>query len=297
MSLVIRRVLAVVAGLMVLPSLILTLPSTASVPAKSGESDSPLHRWCDGSTLVDYQRPLRKMRSRFPLPSPSRARARPPGLSVATSGPILVGPAKVGFWAFSDEKERSGRGWTATTTLWVVTKAGKPSRKIASRRQGLTHLLRGANESKRLGGFLIPRGHGYYRLDIEFERFGTRVSRYGEYIRALPRRENVRIGILQPAIKAGEKLTWRVENYGTLGISFGFGYEIQRYENDGWVADPITPDGFTGVGFFMGPGLAAPCQSLAIPPNQSAGRYRIVKNIEIAGRDHRIYRVFDLSMP
>ena len=251
---------------------------------------------CANRKLVDYERPLRRMRPIPRIPDSNRVPFGPRGLRLSrSSAPVFVGPDTVGFQITNASTENTKRwqGWVATSALFTVNGTGKTLQQVRSRRQSLRDLFRGRIENLGLGSFRVSALPQYYRLEVLFQHQGKVAGRYAEYLRVLPQRVDVRLGLRDTTVQPGQHLVWRVENYGTTIVEFGLSFKVERYTPDGWVIDPITPAGFPQIGFYIGAGIAGRCESLSLPIDMEPGRYRLTKDVFAAG-NRDIKRTFDV---
>lgn len=263
----------------------------AIAPASASSSGGPN---CRDRTVLDFSAPLRGMQPPSHGPAAGSLPFLPGGLQLDHFGSkVGVGPTQVGFVLSSggEGRGKESSGWEAWSTLTAVRAGGAALRIVGKKRQTLNRVTSGSVDSLRLGVFSLPAREAFYRLNVVF-RNGSESHSYREYYRVLPRRVDLRLALSSAVLAPGEKLSWRLENFGTLQVSHGLEYSIERLSNSRWVVDPITPSGFPGVGFSMGAGDASRCQSLQLPAQISPGLYRLSKDAEVGGRERRVVSEF-----
>jgi hypothetical protein len=251
----------------------------------------PLDRaQCKDRVVIDYEQPISEMQPIPKVPKSGRLPFGPPGLLLEVDGgPVLIGPSTIGFTLFRKSrlsKSSPKQELTAKIKLSMVRRDGKPIRVLRARRQQLAPILKGSE--KRLSfGFRISRRSAFYRVDGYFlDDSGARVGHYAAYFRVVPSRSRVRLASSSSPLRGGEVL-WRIENLGTIHVSFGKEFEIERNEGGHWIHDGLTPQGFPGVGFVMGAGAASQCESLLLSADMPSGRYRIRKPVQIGAAKRR----------
>jgi hypothetical protein len=141
-----------------------------------------------------------------------------------------------------------------------------------------------------LGGYHVSRTPRLYRVDVAFyDPADTVVSHYSEYVRVVPRRPDVRLALSAKSLGIGSLLRWRLENYGTVAMSYGLQYSIEHYDGSSWVDADLAPKGFPAVGFTASGGSASKCQAFEVPMGTQPGRYRLAKSVEIGFQAPRDY--------
>lgn len=267
---------------LVMTLLALSLGSSSSFVSNVGAT-SLSRSDCRDRTLVDYHSALERLRPPPHSPPVSHLPFLPPGLRLDRLGSlVVVGPVPIGFLLSDEvgERRQSHAGWRVRSRLTLLPSGGAPPRVVDVRRQALGPVITGANDSMNVATFRLSARPAFYRLDLVFER-GHEIHRYWEYYRVLPRRIDLRLAISADSVHAGETLTWRLENFGTLPAIYGLDYQVERFDGSGWVPDPISPTGVPKIAYSMGAGEASRCQSLHLPAGMAAGRYRITKSASV----------------
>jgi hypothetical protein len=111
-----------------------------------------------------------------------------------------------------------------------------------------------------------------YRLSVEIQsRSGKRLVRYEENFRAIQARSDLRLSKSFGTLTPGETGYLRVDNYGTVPASYGFGY---RLWNDRGEEIPVETF-FPNILLALDPGEAGACFRFKVPPELPPGTYRI----------------------
>jgi hypothetical protein len=273
------------------------LSATVSVSAggtSPSNSPSPSKAFCKPKLLVDYWAPLRRMPPVRHVPADGRVPFGPAGLRLRSEFEVFTGPASVGLFLRNKGGRKSGREsvWVVNSTLSAVRKGGAVTDVVGERSQGLSRIIKGVTDAVVIGAFHVSRRPGFYRLDLEFSNVSGRKVRYAEYFRVLPRRVDLRLGLMRASVKPGESLIWRVENFGTVSVFFGLDRTVERYEGTGWTLSPVFPLGAPAVGFSMGPGTVSECHSIQVPTTAQPGRYRLSKSVSAKERDYLVSTEF-----
>ena len=271
-------------------------------PSKANwaSASSPDQLDCHDRTVVDFAAPLKRMRPPRHSPPVGPLTYLPASLRLDRLSPtLLVGPARVGFLLSNQSdggRSEKNAGWESRGTLTAVRGSGAALRVIGTKRQSLDDVISGAINSMSLAPYRLPRQKGFYRLDLVLQR-GAETHGYREYFRVLPRRVDLRLALSDHLPVGGERLTWRLENFGTTPVLSGLDYRIERLEEGDWVTDPLSPGSFPKVGYSMGAGDAGRCQSLQLPVDMELGRYRLSKSAFTGSRRHRVFSEFTVSAP
>jgi hypothetical protein len=258
------------------------------------------HRSCGPEVVLDYWAPLRTLP---PVNGPPWERGLPfrggDALRLETStSSVVSGSSTLGFWLTS---ERQGRAVTTPaiqtrTTLTQISAAGEPRGRERSGVQRLAPLLEG-----HVGGiplsFKVGAAPALYRADTYFlDRAGAKLVHYAAYFRVVPRHFDARLGLVDPSVRPGGVLRFRLENLGTRELEYGYEYSVERREAGRWIPDPSSPHGFPLPSFTVGPGLAGICESFRVPVAMDPGTYRLSKPAGlIAGADRLFRATFSVS--
>lgn len=269
---------------------LLTIIPTQAVGSNPAGSKSALN--CRGHSVIDFARPLERMRPIPRVPATGRVSVFPISLRLQRPESVSVGPLKIDFLLVNQGSRNSpgGKGWSASTNLWRVDRTGTPIQSLGSKRQSITGVWRKRSTHMDLGGYRLPKAPRFYRLDVEFvDGSGADTGRFSEYIRVVPRRLDVRLALSDHSLSVDDRLRWRLENFGTLAVSYGLQFGIERYDGASWVDAGLAPKSFPEVGFVTGGGGASQCQAFRVPLNAQPGKYRLIKSAAIgflAPRDY-----------
>ena len=130
--------------------------------------------------------------------------------------------------------------------------------------------------------FPVSARPALYRVEISFEnKSGKRLGRYGRYFRVVPIVRRARLGIESGTYLAGETVYARVENYGTIFVTFGVPYSVERYDGSTWARAPESPKGPWILPLLLAQsGYTGECLGFRSPVSMPPGLYRIVKGVE-----------------
>lgn len=139
-------------------------------------------------------------------------------------------------------------------------------------------------------------------MSVELRRFsGARLADYRQFIRVLPRRQGLRIGIRDGiSFQRGEAVAARIENRGTTEayLPNGSGLTLERLDGEVWAkvkADEPPSVMFEDPEFLPG-GCASQCSFFPIPADAEPGEYRFSAVVETGrGKSRSIYRQFAVS--
>lgn len=289
------KVLAHSRRLLVLAGLLTVMVFACSSVASSASGSSLTTSECHDGKVLDYGAPLRRMQPPSHGPPVGSLPFLPGGLYLdGLDSTAMVGPTRVGFVLGGESgRGEENSGWEARSTLTAVRAGGATSRVVGKKQQSVDPVISGAVDSMNLAMFRLPARKAFYRLKVVLQR-GSETHAYWEYYRVLPRQVDLRLALSSASPAPGEKLTWRLENFGTLPVFYGLEYAIERFDGSQWVVDRLTPEGFPAVGFLMGAGNASECQSLQLPATMPAGLYRLSKGAEDGGGKRRVFSEFSV---
>lgn len=254
---------------------------------------------CRKPVVVDYGGALGGMRPSASPPPSGPLPFGPAGLRLSQlDSPILAGGGEIGF-SLRNQSDRSSTqsAWQAQSMLTLVRRGGGPIRTLRERQQSLDPVLRGKAGELRLGAFRVSKHPAFYRLDVALKHAHVVKARYRQYFRVVPRRVDVRLALSGVDFQSGDRLTWRLENLGTVSFIYGVDYRIERFEGSRWVIDPMSPSAFPAVGFYGGPGIGSSCQSVILSEAMAPGRYRVSKTASspVSARERRVSSEFKIS--
>lgn len=241
-------------------------------------AEARLAPFCAPSANIDYSQPLEEMRE-VDRPSYGAAGAvlNARGVAIQPSVPngIAVGGGGVGFLLEGKLHRPAPVGWSAVSTLRGVNRHGKPGPIIRQRTQRIGAVSSRAEVNL---AFVVGARPRFYRVDIDIRQMdGTRHARYADYFRVVPRLVGARLGLEKEVVHPGDVLLMRLENVGTIGIEFGYEFDLKVRTDNEWTTSPAQPAGWPEVGLGLGAGRNASCERVALPSDIAIGSYRVTK--------------------
>lgn len=205
---------------------------------------------------------------------------------------IMAGPSGFGY-AFS-ENNYTGTvrlDWTITAELWTVDKKGTAFAKVDSAELFIGRLDAAHQPSIEV---VPPKDRrGFYRFNMRIEFAGGKVvASYGAYFKVARPYWNVKLGLAQETVRAGQRVFSRLENLGTERVFYGEAFSIERFENGGWTRQgDLTRNAWLMWLGGISPGGTGLCNSIRLPEDLSAGLYRFVKSVEPGPRGRKSARL------
>jgi len=209
-----------------------------------------------------------------------------------TEGPVIVRPHQFGY-TFSDigfehnpPVETTPLDWTVAAQLWSLASVGIPTEEVDQRQ---IHIGRINDAYQPRLNLAIPHVVGLYRYDIQVsDRDGNKLGSYSQYLRVVPERVKVRLGINRRRFRLGQTVATRPEDLGTNWITFGESFEVQRMNDGHWQRDQaLIPSEWLASLGSVGLGGAGSCSRFKISAGTPPGRYRIRRSVGVAvGRIH-----------
>lgn len=237
--------------------------------------------FCDGGYVHNYLSPIEKMPA---LHSPPTSGPLPfsPGsihLQSLNSGQLQAGEGTIGYALSNLASGRAAQPhWKVTASLSKIDRQGRPRKILKTKQLRLSHLGAGAI---RYLSFHVSREPTLYRVDVLFRSWsGKPLAAYGEYVRVVRSRLDVRLISSGKSFLPGQTVFARVANYGSESLEYGVDFSIEVFDGAGWIEAPISPvNVWPALAVLTGPGEAGPCSTFEIPANAAPGRYRFVKSV------------------
>jgi hypothetical protein len=220
----------------------------------------------------------------------------PPVREMPESGDLPFGPKTVHLGSFGGRvlpigqsfgfelhsENYAGRTplrWTLRAQMFVVGRDGATGREV----DRLELEVRTISSGDEVELYLDPlRRAGFYRYDFEIvDGEGRVLGSYGEYLKVFARSYwKPRLGLAKRSFRPGELVLSRVENFGTEWVYYAESFSVQRLEGKAWgVVPDVTRRRWARWLGIIGPGVSGRCNSLSLPDDFPAGRYRIVKAV------------------
>lgn len=257
---------------------------------------------CRDRLLVDYAQPLEKTPGNL-LPGqalpfgPTDLEWRSGRSIVVAGGPISYTLRLPRSVSEDGRLVRPARlGWDLGMRVDSVNRHGRPTG-FVRQRSWKVGILRHPYR-----WFEVHAGPGLYRVSMELRRLsGAPLADYRQFIRVLPRRQDLRIGIRGGgSYRPGETVVGRVENRGTLEalLPAGTGLSVERRQDGAWTkVEADEPPSVTfGPSEFLAGGRASGCSFFTIPADSEPGEYRFSAVVEAgSGKWRSIYRQFTVG--
>lgn len=237
--------------------------------------------YCGDATVRDYAWPFSRLPAVQPLPGGSLpfGSGRIAASRANITGVVAADWVSASYGISSSLRvDDSALGWQVRAELTQVASGGQPLRTVDVRTTSIGVL---EDAQSTLVALATPSEVGIYRVDLTFaDPSGAILGSYGEYLRVLPSRLQVRLGMRGGHVfHRGDKVVARLENPGTEEIAHGAGSWVERREGAQWRTLPAWEDIIVPAWLrYLRAGMAAPgCISFPIGREFSPGRYRIVK--------------------
>lgn len=257
--------------------------------AQAGFNDGS-SSFCNRQVVKDYQQSLRRMPF---IPSPPASGQLPfapkatffellPGDFLVTLGET-VQRAGFAFSVPSGSSRTFHLNWIVEANLVQIDRYGDERQIKRFKTLRLGALTDSALDQIEESVSLRSRP-AYYRFEVVFSRpNGKRLGRYGQYIRVVRPKFAARLSADLDSLRAGESLTFRIENFGTERVSYSPSFSLEYLRGSTWVEQPLDVR-WPRIILTAAPGEAGGCQTFLVPPETSPGRYRISKSLRGRGR-------------
>jgi hypothetical protein len=193
------------------------------------------------------------------------------------SAPALVfGGGEVGFALKLAHSTGLSLPWSAKASLVEVNGNGRPNGepRWRAKRVGWLDPSRGEMFS-----FEVSGEPAFYRATIAFHgASGQRLGKFSSYYRVMPADQEARLSLNATANRPGTSVVARLENFGSVPMTYGAGYRIERLEGSTWGLAPESPRGpVIAIAYVTPPGRSgSTCLYFSVPDSMPAGRYRMV---------------------
>jgi hypothetical protein len=257
---------------------------------------------CQDRVLIDYAQALERMPGdRLPgenLPFAPRDLKLRPARSVVVEGePVSYTLSLKRPIAGNGDLVRPAQlGWVITMKSYSVDQSGRSLALVRERRWRVGKLRR---PERPLDVRVDP---GLYRVSVKIQKFGGPIlASYHQFIRVLPRRQDLNIAIRGDSIfQPGETVVGRIENRGTVEalLSTGSGLAVERRVGESWerVEHAESPSVQFEDPEFLPGGRASRCSLFTIPTESVSGAYRFSALVETRfGKQRKIIGQFAVS--
>jgi hypothetical protein len=280
----------------VVACILLALVGSAATLAEGASAE----KFCRPEVIRDYQPPLKTMK---PLHHPPSGGSPLPfgakGLELLPVGfsHVSAGGGKIGFFLDGGAGTGGKRiSWGVNSELSLVAQDGRVISEIGKRIQR-PGSLKSASSANIV--FEVGKAPRFYRIDVTFLGAGGKsLAHYAEYFRVVPRTLKARLGLERKTYTPGDRVAMRMENLGTVDISYGYEFAVEIWMGSAWAKSDVSLPGWPEVGLGLGGGRSAECQRLPITQEFMPGKYRLSKQYGIGPGGpfpYVVRAVFDVS--
>lgn len=240
----------------------------------------------------DYFSPFRNLPKVRPIPASGHLPFSPQHLVVRTKSSLLVGGGAAGILIGSDSPRGIYRlAWTVNVTVRRIDPVGSPRGTVGSRAVRLWQQRSFWNQPLSLY-LRVPNRPGLYENEVTFSKDQRQLGKFTQYVRVVPRRVEARLTLGQAGYAGGETLFARIENRGTVQLSYGPGLALEWWNSGLW-QEVGSPTFFGGPAIGIQPGASGRCEHLALPTDLQSGHYRVSKPVD--GRNASVRAYFNVD--
>lgn len=241
--------------------------------------------FCKSRLYRDYESPLESLPAVAEIPRSGILSFAPAGIrlgriSLRQNRPrIIVGSGSFGYEMGSSVSTMAN--WNVISKLSRISSTGLTTSTVAE-----VSGFVGQVTNRAILDFVLktPGKPGMYRYDISFsDQAGKPLGAFASYFRVVPANLNVLLSIQKRNLHPGEIVNFRVQNRGTEELEYTTLFRIQRRVKSDWVTTslngyrlPFPPTRLLSAG------EVGQCESVRLPKNLPAGRYRIARSMERA---------------
>jgi hypothetical protein len=258
--------------------------------------------FCSSPGPVDYSRPLSRLPDIRKIPSSGKLPFAPDRLKIysSTASPVLTDGGLFGYTFFDSQFKGTLRlGWDVGAKLHAISDHGRLMEELD---RGHIKVNKVSNVDPPTLSLNVPAKVGFYRFDVQLTDNNSRIlGEFSEYLRVVPLRVGVRLGINGRRFGAGQVVVTRVENTGTSQVTYGAAYRVERSTRDGWRGVPeLNRRPFPAYQGILPAGGAGRCGGFKVTPNFQPGSYRITRDVGVASsagamRSREVAATFSIS--
>jgi hypothetical protein len=244
--------------------------------------------FCNGVVVRDYLKPLKRLPALRKPPAELHLPFGPRAVQLLSSNPLQVGAGEIGFSLAYDALPRR-LDWLVTAKLTQISAGGDAFGKLETRQVKVERPSRGTFDDF---FFTVSAEPALYRIEIVFRNKSNRkLGAYGEYFRVVPSRQDARLRLNATSYRPEKTVYARIENLGTVLVTYGVPYSIEWYDGSSWVKAPESPKGpWILPLLFSQPGTSGNCFGFTIPAEMAPGLYRFVKSVNYSTESRRAGR-------
>jgi hypothetical protein len=236
--------------------------------------------FCAPVTVSDLLEPLAHLPKLHAPPASGRLGFGPASLRLHPLPALVTDEGRVGYKLDLNRHAPSLHpNWVVTTTLARIDSRGRAVKTIDRVRRRLKTVRVGRGAAVQ---FEVEGESSLYRVITVFRsKSGKKLARYGFYFRLVPTTSNARLTLDASSYRVGDTVFGRIENFGTLPVSYGAQFAIEQLEGASWNRTPQSPRVFPLLSYAAEPGKSgAGCAQFRIRQNMEPGHYRMSKEVD-----------------
>lgn len=253
--------------------------SAISASPAAAVTYEPEPQFCEPSLVHDYLAPLKRL-PKLHWPATERNPVFGSGnVTLSQVQSLVVGKGTIGFrLGLRNYNHPAHPTWKLTVTLSRIDWRGRSRETVGLKTISVTSISRDSEPS---ADFDVAAKPAAYRLTlVALTPSGRKLGRYGSYFRVVPITRKAQLGLNDTTYRPGQTVFARVENNGTMDVSYGVPYSIERLDGSTWVTAPESPKGPWILPLLISPpGGTGRCNGFWIPPTMSPGQYRVAKGV------------------
>ena len=197
------------------------------------------------------------------------------------SSPQVLKPGQAGFYLtllnWPAEGEQAGLAIVSGTQ---ISPRGKVRFRLPPRKYALHWKRLIAGDDLTLTTYLARPG--YYRVDLLLRsRDGAKLQKVSEYFRVVEPTVSVALTLGGHVQLPGAIVSLRVENRGSIPITYGAGLRLERAVEGRWVFVPGTALTNPQYAVYLGIDSSGECETARLPSSLEAGKYRFSKEVTL----------------
>jgi Bacterial Ig-like domain len=258
---------------------VLLIAAMALLPAGAAAvTYEPEPAFCKLQVIRDPAPPFARMPKLHQPSNGGKIGFGPPSLRLRATPSLRVGGGRVGFTLYLARQQGLNLPWTATMTVVVVNRNGRPTG-VSDRIIRKVGWLKPSGKRFQVP---VPDAPAFYRATILLTNAGgQRLGKLSFYTRMERTDPRARLNLNASTYHPESSVFMRVESFGNLATFYGVDYKVEKLEGSAWIEAAESPRGpVILIGLSSLPGSSGPCNRFWIPPTMAPGSYRIAKEVD-----------------